>query len=79
MAKMTADTMKGLGFTEKWPAGNPKECWWENPKGIDVGDVWITQLMTQKEFWAEIAERFREQGRKQALQPVRKALRDLLV
>ena len=78
MKKLTAQTMKNLGFTEKWPGGNPKECWWENPKGIDVGDVWITELMTPKQFWEEVAERFREQGRKEAREPLRKALRDIL-
>ena len=69
--------MKNLGFTEKWLGGNPKECWWENPKGIDVGNVWITKLMTQKEFWALIADRFREQGREEARKPLREALQSL--
>lgn len=78
MPKITASTMKNLGFTEKWPGGNPTEPWWENPMGIDVGGVWITRLMTPRQFWAAIAEGFRQQGREEALKPLRKALRDIM-
>ena len=76
--RITAKTMKNLGFTEKWPAGNPKECWWETPKNIDVGGVWFTGLDTQEQFWKKIAEAFRRQGQEQAKEPLRKAIKELL-
>jgi hypothetical protein len=69
--------MKNLGFTEKWPSGIPTEPWWENPEGIDVGDVWITELMLRRDFWFEIAEKFREQGRKEVKDVIRKAAKDI--
>ncbi len=75
--RITAETMKNLGFTEKWPGGNPTECWWENPPDIDVGDVWITSLLTPKQFWAEFANRFKEEGRREVREIVRKAARDI--
>lgn len=77
MPKITAATMKNLGFTEKWPGGNPRDPWWGNPTNIDVGNVWITELMTPQQFWTMIAEAFREQGREEARKPLRKALRDI--
>lgn len=75
--RITAETMENLGFTSKWPAGNPTEPWWENPEKIDVGGVRITELMTRKQFWAKIAEAFRQQGREEARAPLRKALNDI--
>lgn len=71
---LTAETMKNLGFTEKWPGGNPTEPWWENPDGIDVGSVWITELLPREVFWEEIAEAFREQGRREVRDLLDKAL-----
>ena len=73
-------TMKSLGFTEKWPGGTA-ECWWESPKGldqsIDFGNVRFTKLPTKEYFWAIIAMHFREQGLREAREPLRKALQDL--
>jgi hypothetical protein len=71
---LSAEAMKRIGFTEKWPGGNPKEPWWENPKGVDMERIWFTKLPTRKQFWDEIAECFREQGREEVRDMLKKAL-----
>jgi len=73
-ALLSAETMKNLGFTEHWPGGNPDEPWWKNPEGIDFGHVWIVELLPRVEFWEMIAEEFREQGRKEVREHLRRAL-----
>jgi len=72
--KISAQTLKDLGFTEKWPGGNPKEPWWENPAFVDLGFVWFTERPTVGHFWNEITSALREQGRKEVRNMFREAM-----
>lgn len=64
--------MLALGFTEKWPGGNPKEPWWENP--FEMPGVWFTKIPTVEVFWEEIERCFRDQGKSEVRDAIKAAI-----
>jgi len=69
---VSREAMLALGFTEKWPGGNPTEPWWENP--FEMPGVWFTELPTVDHFWQEITRCFVGKGKSEIREKLKQTI-----